>query len=199
MLNRAISTLTVIGLTAGLVVGAAGGASAYPPGTALTVTASPSPVRVNATLTATAHHVGPGCKVTFSFGDRSVTVASTGGTAVGTLKAPATPGRRTLSSSTSGCATLERAYTRVTVTGPVVTAPGQVQRLKVFSVTASGFPARTEITIRLTKEGVIVSQRQRTSASGTVTMYFRLSRVGTYLVTAAIGHTYATTRVQVVR
>ncbi len=198
MMRRAISVVCALGLAAGVVVVTASGASAYPPGTALTVTATPSPVGVGRVVTATARHVKPGCSVVFALGSRTVTVHTASTAAAGRLVAPAAAGTRTLSATTTGCGLVERAYTRVVVVGATVTAPATVKRQVVFAVTARKFPASSVVVVRLTKGTIAVVQRARTNSAGTVTMYFRLSRTGTYLVTAVSGTVHATDSVRVI-
>ena len=197
MMRKAISVVSTLGLAVGLMFGVAGGASAYPPGTALTVTASPNPVAVNAQVTITARHVGPGCLVTFVLDGRSVTVASSAGTAFVKIKAPSTPGPRTVSATTSRCSTIERAYTRIVVTGPVVNCPKTAARNRVFACTAANFPRNTRLTMLFITGWTVVYQPTRTSSTGAVTVLFKLARRGTYLVTAVAGSMYATTTIRI--
>jgi hypothetical protein len=200
MKRTVICLVATIGLAAGLVAGGTGGANAYPPGTALTLSASPNPVAVGAVVTATARHVGPGCKVKFVLGAASITVSSSvAGNASARLRAPATAGARTMSATTTGCATIERAYTRVVVTGPLVRCPTTVHRNRVFTCTVSRFPARASVVVKFSKGRISVTQRKVVSRTGAATYHFKLSSTGTYLVTAVNGRRYATTTVKVVR
>jgi hypothetical protein len=199
MMRRAISVLTTLGLTAGLVATVAGGANAYPPGTALVLTTRPNPVHVNSAVVATAYHVKPGCNVTFAFVGRTTTVGSYAGAARVTFRTPSTPGPRLMFATTTGCGYTERAYTRVIVTGPVVHAPPVVHRWHPFKILIAGFPARHVAYIRLSMGRIRIVQHPTTNWAGGAGGYFRLSRIGTYLVVAYSGHAYATAVIRVVR
>jgi hypothetical protein len=104
-----------------------------------------------------------------------------------------------MSATTTGCATIERAYSRVVVTGPLVRCPATVHRNRVFTCTVSKFPARSSVLVKFSKGSISVTQRKIVSRTGTATYHFKLSRTGTYLVTAINGWRYATTTVKVVR
>jgi hypothetical protein len=198
MNRRVVSLLATVGLAAGLVTASAGGAAAYPPGKALTLTASPSIVTANAHLWAIARNVGPGCRVTFVLGARSITVSSSNGVAGVVFQAPPAPGPRTISAATSGCSYLERAYTRIVVTGPVVNAPAAVRRYHVFAINVARFYGRSLVTLKLTSGRSVIVQRRVTNPYGSTTMWFRMARTGTYLITAIQGHIYATKVLRVV-
>jgi hypothetical protein len=116
MMRRVMTALLILGLSAGVMVGAAGGASAYPPGRHLTVAADPHEVSVGRQVNAIAKHVQPGCSVTFTLGSQSVTVPATGRHAVAKLNAPTTKGQYTLTATTTGCTSTEQAFTRIQVT-----------------------------------------------------------------------------------
>ena len=116
MMRRAMTALLILGLSAGVMIGAAGGASAYPPGRHLTVSADPHEVSVGRQVKAVARHIQPGCSVTFTLGSQSVTVPASHKKAVANLTAPTTKGKYTLSATTTGCTSIEQAFTRIQVT-----------------------------------------------------------------------------------
>jgi hypothetical protein len=198
-MRKAFSALSVLGLSAGLLVGVAGQASAYPPGSTLNVTAAPNPVSVNAVVTATARHVKPGCYVRFVLGAASVTVGTWSTTVSARLRAPATGGTRTLSATTVHCGYSEAAYTRVKVNGPAVTAPAVVTAGRLFTVMVDRFPARSWVVVKLTRGSTSIVQRVVTNSLGRAAVRYRVSGVGTYAVTAISGRVHASDVVRVVR
>jgi hypothetical protein len=198
MMRKAFSALSVLGLSAGLLVGVAGQASAYPPGSTLNVTAAPNPVSVNAVVVATARHVKPGCQIRFVLGSATVTVGTWTGTVSARLRAPSTGGTRTLSATTVNCGYAEVAYTRVKVNGPAVVAPAVVKAGRLFTVMVERFPARSWVIVKLTRGSTSIVQRVVSNNLGRAAVRFRVSQVGTYAVTAISRRVHASDVVRVV-
>lgn len=194
MIRRLPAAAASLGLVAAAVLVPAAPAAAYPPGMSMVVTASPSSAYVGQRVTATATNVAPGCAVKFYLNGNYRIVASSGGTASTSLRLPSTPGRYSLVAATVGCSVSERSSTQVralplenTKPAPRVNAPSKVQRLKVFPVYAWNFAPYKKVTIRISKSGVTLVQSRTANRDGKVTMYFGLSRVGTYSVLATQG------------
>jgi hypothetical protein len=194
MIRRTPAVVASLGLAAAAVLVPAGPASAYPPGMSMYVTASPSTAYVGQRVTATAKNVAPGCSVKFYLDGNSRIVASSGGTASTSLRLPSTAGRYSIIAATVGCSVSERSSTQVralpletTKPAPRVNAPSKVARLKVFPVYAWNFAPYKKVTIRISKAGVTLIQSKTANRLGKVTMYFGLSRVGTYSVLATQG------------
>jgi hypothetical protein len=186
-----ISAVAAVGVMAALVVAPIESASAYPPGTAMTVSASPSQVSVGQNVTATASNVKPGCRVEFEFGDRSARATATGGSATVTIKAPSRTGSYRLWAK---CSHGERASTVVKVVGRgEVHGPDHVCVSKSFNVAVSNFAPNSRVSVVLRKSTaaggsrgrtVSFSKSARTNSSGAATYRFKVNRTGVYVISA---------------
>ena len=185
-----ISVAAAVGVMAALVVAPIESASAYPPGTAMTVSASPSQVSFGQSVTATASNVKPGCRVEFKLGDRSARATATGGSATVTIKAPSRAGSYRLSAKCSS----ERASTVVKVIGRgEVHGPDHVCVSKSFNVDVTSFAPNSRVSVVLRKSTaaggsrgrtVSFSKSARTNSSGAATYRFKVNRTGVYVISA---------------
>lgn len=202
-----ISVAAAVGVMAAMVIAPVQSASAYPPGTALTVSASPNVVGVGQTVTATASNVKPGCRVEFKFGSREVKVSASGSTATARITAPTRVGSYSLTAKCSSNG--ERATTTVRVIGRgEVHGPANVCLSKSFTISVTGFAPRTRVTVVLrkaTSEGgsngrsVTYSESTRTNSSGSASVRFRVNRTGVYVVSAVSEGQRAYTALSVAR
>jgi len=195
---------------AAMVIAPVQSASAYPPGTAMTVSAAPNPVVVRQHFTATASNVKPGCRVEFKFGDREVKVTATGGTASATFVAPKNRGNYRL---TARCSHGESAGTTVHVvgsggnTGPgQVTGPEHVCRDARFTIKVTNFAPNSRVIVVIRKSNggsnghsTTYSQSARTGNAGAASYRFKVDRTGVYLVSAVAEGKRAATAISVDR
>jgi len=133
MIIRRLSTAVLAaGLLVGTVVVGAPSASAYPPGTAMTLTANKLTTPVNAYVTLTASRVKPGCRVTFSsYGSSSsYATANSGGVASVNFRF-AKAGTASVRATTSDACGHESATVNITVYG----APSAPSELKQSTTT----------------------------------------------------------------
>ena len=182
--------VAAVGVIGAAVVAPIDVANAYPPGTAMTVSASPNPVGIGQSVTVSASNVKPGCKVEFKFGEREAKATATGGSASVTLKAPSKAGTYRVSASCGR----ERASSTVKVIGRgEVHGPGHVCESKSFTVNATSFAKGTKISVVLRKSTPVGGSRgrtvafvkaSRTNASGTASFRFKVNTPGVYAVSA---------------
>ena len=192
-----ISLVAAVGVMSALVIAPAETASAYPPGTAMTVSSSPNPVSVTKRFTATSTKVKPGCRVKFTFNGVVVNVNSARGSASTTFTAPSRVGNYRL---TAVCANGESAATTVKVVGRAgvhrpggVHGPNHVCVSKSFTMDVTNFAPRTNVTVVLRKatspggsdgRTVSFSKTSRTDNSGNASYRFNVNRTGVYVVSA---------------
>ena len=134
ILRRLSTAVLAAGLVIGAVVVGAPAANAYPPGTAMTLAASPLTTSTNTYVALTASNVKPGCRVTFSAYGSSSKYANANGSGVATVNFKfSKSGTITVRATTSddlGCGR-ESATVNVTVYG----APSAPSDLKKSTVT----------------------------------------------------------------
>jgi hypothetical protein len=199
-----ISVAAAVGVLAALVIAPVQSASAYPPGTAMKVSASPSTVSAGARFTASASNVKPGCSVVFNFGGKNVSVASAAGKASTSFTASTKAGTYRL---TATCLRGESASTNVKVVGRAeVHGASGVCMSKSFTMKVSGFAPNSRVSVVLRKATPAGGSRGRTvsftktattNSSGAASYRFKVNRTGVFVVSAVGGGQRASTAVSV--
>ena len=203
MRKALITAVAAVSVLSAAVVAPIDVANAYPPGTAMTVSASPNPVGVGQSVTVSAGNVKPGCKVEFKFGEREAKATATGGSASVTLKAPSKAGTYRVSASCGS----EKASSSVQVVGRgEVEGPGHVCKSKSFNVNVRNFVPGSKVSVVLRKSTPVGGTRGRTVAfvksshvgsAGTATYRFKVSTSGVYVVSAVSAGQRAATAISV--
>jgi hypothetical protein len=186
------SVAALVSVLAAVVVVPLQPASAYPPGTAMTVSASPNPVAAKQSITLTASNVKPGCRVAFSVGEREATAKESGGSASVSVKAPSRLGTYKVTAKCSKGG--ERATTYLQVVGRgEVHGPDHVCKSKGYDVSVVNFASGSRVTVVLRKatfggsnggSTVSLSKAGRTNSHGAKTYHFNVNRAGVYVVSA---------------
>jgi len=199
-----ISVAAAVGVLAALVIAPVQSASAYPPGTAMKVSASPSTVSAGARFTASASNVKPGCSVVFNFGGKNVSVASAAGKASTSFTASTKAGTYRL---TATCLRGESASTNVKVVGRgEVHGPGRACVSKTFKMNVSGFAPNSRVSVVLRKSTpaggsrgrtVSFTKTARTDSSGAASYRFNVNRTGVYVVSAVAEGQRAATAISI--
>ena len=198
------SVAAAVGVLAALVIAPVQSASAYPPGTAMKVSASPSTVSAGARFTASASNVKPGCSVVFNFGGKNVSVASAAGKASTSFTASTKAGTYRL---TATCLRGESASTNVKVVGRgEVHGPGRACVSKTFKMNVSGFAPNSRVSVVLRKSTpaggsrgrtVSFTKTARTDSSGAASYRFNVNRTGVYVVSAVAEGQRAATAISI--
>ena len=186
MKRRLFVLVATLGLVGGGVAVMSGAANAYPPGQAMTVSASPTFVSPEQLVTLVAHRVKPGCKVNFTLGDDSATTtANSGGVASTKLDAPDGTGWATVTATTVGCSFNETATTQIYVSKPAVSVSCTGEAGDPFTVTATGFPPNKAITLFISLHGkTVATDKTTTDSTGQASGVFSVSKQGSYLAVA---------------